>query len=362
MIRIFVVDDEEVIVTGIRNAIANLPGNRYEVCGEARDGESAWPMLLEAKPDVVLADVCMPFMNGLELAKIVKKTLPQTRFIIISGHDEFEYAQEAVSAGVDAYVLKPINSKKLMDILEAQETSQPIVQEPSEQLLQTLSKGDAGQRVGGGFVSSHDVSSLESKLRYASLEDAQQVYDSYFQTANDDSAESVLLRYYLLMNLIMVTEKSLKKCGQPCESMSAVSILSVAGSWEQTHEVALDYIRRCIAARDVTQQVDMSREVLRAKQYIDAHFCDTEISLQTVASVAGFSPSYFSTLFAQEMDMSFTEYLTRRRMEHAKELLAHSQESLQELCQQVGYSDPYYFSQVFKKYFGVSPKEFQSTK
>ena len=117
MMRIFIADDEEIIRDGIRNCIEKEK-ERFLFVGEASDGEMALPMLMEMKPDVLIADICMPFMDGLELAKLVRRAMPWMRIIFLSGHDEFEYAQQAVSIRADAYLLKPIDSLKLVRTLE----------------------------------------------------------------------------------------------------------------------------------------------------------------------------------------------------------------------------------------------------
>ena len=103
MFRVFVVDDEEIIRTGIRNALDRSDG-RFSFTGEAPDGEMALPMLLEIKPDILVTDVRMPFLDGLELAELVRKAMPWVRIIFLSGHDEFEYAQRAISLQADAYI------------------------------------------------------------------------------------------------------------------------------------------------------------------------------------------------------------------------------------------------------------------
>ena len=114
--KVFVVDDEEIIREGIRNCIDSYDGS-VTFCGEAPDGEMALPLLQELKPDILITDVRMPFMDGLELSSIVKKSMPWVHIIILSGHDEFDYAQKAVSLGVDAYILKPVNSETLINTL-----------------------------------------------------------------------------------------------------------------------------------------------------------------------------------------------------------------------------------------------------
>ena len=109
MMRVFIADDEEIIRDGIRNCIEKEQG-RFLFAGEAPDGEMALPMLMEMKPDVLITDIRMPFMDGLELAKVVRRTMPWLRIVFLSGHDEFEYAQKAVSLHADAYLLKPVSS------------------------------------------------------------------------------------------------------------------------------------------------------------------------------------------------------------------------------------------------------------
>ena len=103
MMRVFIADDEEIIRDGIRNCIEKEQ-ERFLFAGEAPDGEMALPMLMEMKPDVLITDIRMPFMDGLELAKVVRRTMPWLRIVFLSGHDEFEYAQKAVSLHADAYL------------------------------------------------------------------------------------------------------------------------------------------------------------------------------------------------------------------------------------------------------------------
>ena len=117
MMRVFIADDEEIIRDGIRNCIEKEQ-ERFLFAGEAPDGEMALPMLMEMKPDVLITDIRMPFMDGLELAKVVRRTMPWLRIVFLSGHDEFEYAQKAVSLHADAYLLKPVSPKEFDQLLE----------------------------------------------------------------------------------------------------------------------------------------------------------------------------------------------------------------------------------------------------
>lgn len=115
-IKVFLVEDEMVIRRGIKNSI-DWEKEGYIFCGEASDGELAYPMIIKEKPDILITDIRMLFMDGLELCKLVKKELPNIKILILSGYDEFDYAKEAIRLGVTEYLLKPISSGKLLEAL-----------------------------------------------------------------------------------------------------------------------------------------------------------------------------------------------------------------------------------------------------
>lgn len=117
MISVFLVEDEIVISEAIRKMIPWTDFG-YELVGEAKDGEIALPLIKKLKPNLIITDIKMPFMDGLTLSKLVMKELPETKIIIISGHDDFEYARQAISLGVEQYVLKPITKSSFIEILQ----------------------------------------------------------------------------------------------------------------------------------------------------------------------------------------------------------------------------------------------------
>jgi two-component system response regulator YesN len=115
--NVFLVEDEIVVREGIRSSIP-WEKTPYSLAGEAPDGELALSMIQDIKPDILITDIRMPFMDGLALSRIVKKTLPWIKIIILSGHDEFEYAREAISAGVEEYLLKPVSAQEMLKTLD----------------------------------------------------------------------------------------------------------------------------------------------------------------------------------------------------------------------------------------------------
>lgn len=138
MIKVFLVEDEIVMREGIKN---NIPWEQegFEFVGEASDGELAYPLIQKTRPDILITDIKMPFMDGLELSRLVKQELSDIKIIILSGYDEFEYAKEAITIGITEYLVKPVAGAKL---LEAVKKVGRIIQEEQQQklFLQTFEK------------------------------------------------------------------------------------------------------------------------------------------------------------------------------------------------------------------------------
>lgn len=116
--RVLLADDEAEIRQGISRKI-DWAARGFELAGEAENGAEALELAEQIRPDVVLTDIKMPFMDGLELCRRLRRTLPAAKLVVFSGFDEFEYARQAVSMGVSEYIMKPINARELEEVLES---------------------------------------------------------------------------------------------------------------------------------------------------------------------------------------------------------------------------------------------------
>lgn len=113
MYKVFLVEDEIIIREGIKNKI-HWEEEGFQIVGDESDGELAYPLIMKEQPDILITDIRMPFMDGLELCKLLKKDMPQLKIIIVSGYSDFAYAQQAIDLGVSEYILKPVTSTKLI--------------------------------------------------------------------------------------------------------------------------------------------------------------------------------------------------------------------------------------------------------
>ena len=117
MIKVFLVEDEVIIRQSIKNNV-EWEKHGYEFVGEAADGEIALPLIKKLKPDILITDIKMPFMDGVELGKILKTEMPEISIIFLTGYDDFSYAKEAISIGVAEYLMKPVTGKQLIAALD----------------------------------------------------------------------------------------------------------------------------------------------------------------------------------------------------------------------------------------------------
>ncbi|MBQ9872007.1 MAG: response regulator [Eubacterium sp.] len=168
--KVFLVDDEVVIREGIRESFP-WDDTPYTLVGEAPDGEMALPMIRDTNPDIVITDIKMPFMDGIELCRVLRVQMPWIGIIILSGYDEFEYARQCLQLGVREYLLKPIDSedlRKALDKLSAELQEEKKQREHAESLRARMRENEnrnAGMNNGadGRFLKEKLIGSLFSE-------------------------------------------------------------------------------------------------------------------------------------------------------------------------------------------------------
>ena len=117
LLKVFLVDDEIATREGIRSSFP-WDEEHFTLVGEAPDGEIALPMIADEKPDVVITDIRMPFMDGLALSRAIRRTMPWIHIVILSGYSDFDYAKQAITLGVEEYLLKPVTVEELRSVLD----------------------------------------------------------------------------------------------------------------------------------------------------------------------------------------------------------------------------------------------------
>ena len=494
MISLFLVEDERIARESIRD---NVPWQAHDILflGDAPDGEVALPQILEKRPDILLTDIKMPFMDGLELSRIVRKELPDTRIIILSGHNEFEYARKAITLGVNDYLLKPVSSQ---DILEAVDRSRvQILEQRARQVerqsyataqrellfsnlysgvlvspAQLIRRGNqlgislaagayqivlaklsvptsdravlreqlytAPMAYGSGFDGEHaaflllsddtaglfqkyndltswlenlsnqegfSVSFLSSKplsrlsdlpkaynlITLQSKQQSQpdrgplpasgsfqredlldflrtgkpaalQAFWSHYRPAIESGYPSFVYRCYLYTELFFVVNQFCQESNIPLpEPLQQEDLLErrilLTASVDDFLSLACQFCEKVMESRPGSSRHVPSAE--QAKEYIDHHYMDPDLSLSSVADAVALSPNHLSTLFKSKIGVGFSEYLTEVRLRQAKRLLITSDLRVSEVAERVGYQNMEYFSMLFKKNTGQTPSQYR---
>lgn len=533
MIKIFLAESEETARRAIREAV-DWENEGYVFSGEAGDGEEAYERILEKKPDILITDVGLPFIDGFELSRLVKEALPDIKIVILSEDEKFEYVRLAISMGVSDYLIKPVSPENLLISLrvikkkiqserekqnlmlnEGKSVSEDdgikkmnllndllysrISEEEADSRAQDmgilLGKGvyrflifrirrrseeyDAENRTeeiglrlescaedafpkgavcfrngsdrwilllraetneksmekigilksslgkmmseypemeyfGGVGYSAETVSQLKDafetaekafsrrfledpgqivieeeasliqnkafstdnldKLEYSrllierflvkgTLDDLNSFLDFYFGEIPEDNFQSLLMRQYLAVDIFIAINTFYKKNGieRKAENYAEVFAERIQNvhTVEDMRKVLRKVLSDTLARRDEISGSKYAHVMDWAERYVDTHYMSEDISLNSVAEYVNMNPSYFSSVFRKEKGITFVEYLTRVRLERAKELLMCSSLKISEIAYKVGYNDPQYFSHLFKKYNQCSPKEYR---
>ncbi len=363
MIKVFLVEDEFIVRQGIKNNI-EWEKNGFEFCGEASDGELAFPIICREKPDIVITDIRMPFMDGLVLSRLIRRELPQTKIIILSGHEEFEYAKAAIQIGVEEYLLKPIRGEELLQVVN--HVAEKIRQErQAEQEEKALQGAEVQSLVGNVSPGNMDKQKIHDFLREGEIHAVRPFVEEYIHGIGDAGENSLLFRQYLVMDMYFAANQFLEEIGAE-GVLAAEEPFQTPEKMQQTIsglEGTLDYVTglfvRVMEERDRLAGQSTGDVVESARQYIQERYQDAELTLNSVAAHVNISPNHLSTLFSQKTGQTFMKYLTDVRMDRARELLRFTNKKSSEISEEVGYKDPHYFSYIFKKNNGCTPMQYR---
>ncbi|KRF03623.1 hypothetical protein ASG89_02340 [Paenibacillus sp. Soil766] len=527
MKKIVLVDDEILIRETIRDCI-EWEKEGFIFSGDASDGEVALPIIERVQPDILITDILMPFMNGLELSSIMRKQFPDMKIIIISGHAEFEYARTAMQIGVQEYCLKPISPTELVKVIRKVSDEIDKEREIKAQLLLLKEKENAESTVTqdkllndlcSGFMTTSEVmhhsasiqltiissyyvvtvldlrdtesykhedmmalqeherlllqKCLHLKENYTQLmfqrsrsesvwiikgdtlaclkQELQQFHDlqkaiseealstpisigigsvqdrlqnvhlsfldamedahwrrlsrqnrnvlselksetldptlfldrgafmdflkigshskleafvsAYAAAIVDIDWQTSSIGFYMLNDVTIEAFRSNKDMyrhlPEPDKSLQHFQqMIGAIRNWEEACTYLVKLIEQFWTwrARIFDKYGDM---IVKVKEFMQANFDKDNFSLQDAAEYVNLSTNYLSRVFSQETGQTFIEFLTQIRIRKAMELLKSTSAKSYEIAFLVGYNDPHYFSNLFKRLTGMTPKEFR---
>ncbi len=393
MWNLFIAEDESIIRRGLKKSL-NWESYSINVIGEAEDGEEALNKAIELRPDILFIDINMPFLNGLELMEKLRPILPDAVFIVISGYNEFIYAQKAIKMGTIDYILKPVKKPELersienaIDILKKKSRNRLREKqlEGNKQLLKEkfLLNWSLGHyqedemKKHAKLLGIHltrntgllvfkvireiNIGSMEQNwsdvLLSFSIKNIINDLLSDYQSKEmfeDQSGHIVLLLpmidtetlFDINRKIVIELERFLGKV-VTCEECLLTSFLSFPNEYKKI-------------ISDLKSANKRTPIVALAKNYIDQHYDSQSISLQQVASYVQVNPTYLSKQIKNELGVSFIQYLTNVRINKALTLMKDPYLKIYEVAEMVGYSTQHYFCNAFKKVVGFSPTVYRT--
>jgi len=398
--KLLIADDEPRIRKGLRNAL-DWDEFNIEVVGEAEDGEIALSQTEKLKPDLIFLDICMPFLNGLELIKKLNETDKNCIIIIITGYDEFEYMHEALKLKAFDYLLKPVPKEVL------RETVNKAIQEISENKEKKIYLDWADRQLDDNLdVLKQSFLNNWFKGNFEYLEVLNEL--KFFKYNLDSSIGIVIIKVIKRLNhdvysknwdrelinfaLTNVTFEIMRKVKPEItyvdeeENIVIISNASNTSDWLNIANEIQDniyyYLHFTIIAeqkrirsgiagvRNTYNEIIMNINniaaykpiVLLAIKYINSNYYVNDLSLGDVAEKFNLSSSYLSKLLKKEAGLSFIDYLTKYRINKSICMMDDPKYKIYEIAEAVGYNNQHYFCKAFKKVMGFSPTEYRGGK
>ncbi len=398
MYKIIIADDEPKIRRGLKNL--KWDTLNIEVVGEASNGEDALNLVKTHQPDIALIDINMPIMNGLELIQAINDIGGSCMVIIISGYDEFEYAREAIKQGVYEYILKPVDRKKLFKIIESaietldnkskqdrliQWANKQVEQESDQVVKQYFKKWIAGTFNDYEIDQNQEILGLNLQnmnrllmikllpvhvIGSVNLDPTLQDFCvlNIVNETMEDFLDKVVVG--LEPNLYVVCYRLEEKEDHKISEISAMENISsnladylnlhCLMEHQESHGLNRDFTHLYHKGIEVFKEMDHCSPIVQmAIEYINGHYGQVDLSIDHVAKVVRVSSSHLSKQLRKELGISYTDFVTKVRIEAAVALMKDPLLRIYDIAEKVGYSTQHYFSSAFKKVMGASPAKYR---
>jgi len=412
MLKALVVDDEYLVRMGIRETI-DWASHGIEIVGEADNGADGLTLAMQYEPDVIVTDIRMPYMNGIEFIEKIKEYRLNAGIIVLSGYDEFQYAQAAIRHGASSYLLKPVDTDELaasvraigleaqarlrdrdyygqlkgelpaisrqfwLDLLHGRIRQEEEIaskrrllglEEQSEYAIAVVLKPKdrtASPSASGSALVEETVVDAELKAHSLQAEAIVPSGPGQWTVVLAASGEWTEMLGRIRAFGYGLTSRA-KQAGEPELAIGIGKPAETSGQLNVSYGSAVEAVQRAASsvggvwyAEDVGEMATR-REIRGALAYIRRHYADS-ITVEKVAAEVFVSPTHLMHLFRKELNKTFYECLTECRIEEAKLMLRDPRYRVYEVSDRVGFGDAKYFSQIFKKMTGMTPSEYART-
>ncbi len=354
--KVWIVDDEAIIREGLKKHV-NWAGLGLEVTHTADCAETALKYISEEVPDVLITDICMKSMDGLNLAQELLEQGHTPQVILISSYNDFSYAQRAVRlSAVRDYILKPVDLQHLSSLLGqiSKELDcalsckpQPVSVSMYQTFLMELRRN--------GYNRYQFIQCIKS----GHPDDALKIWLSAADLLSRPSVTlSMSKRFCLSLILSLISDGLMTELADKVSD--PVKALEDSGSKEEIVAFCSKLLDQICHYSSPKATGPRSKLIETSLQIIDKEYCNPDFSLTVLASMLNVAPNYLSSRFKEEVGVGFMKYRLEKQMEQAKLLLSNPVYKIYSISGMVGFLDEKYFSRQFKHYTGDTPKDYRN--
>lgn len=398
MYKVIVIDDEEQIREGLRMYIETM-GEDFAVCEDFESGEKAIEYLKNNDVDVVITDVRMSNVTGIDVIKFIFENKPMTKTVLITAFEEFEYAKYAVEYRVEKILVKPTNydefvktMQKIKEELDKNKSlnrqKENIVEYMYKQILTNEENGidvtellynlcpeeicdgtqDKSYQIFELYILNYDYIinerwNYEKEKFYECIKNILKatIYENnekikiYEVNVTDNTFQylACMERTDLKTDMHNELEACLNSAKDNFNTVLGIEMdFSIKQVYNDIKDLAKEYKNR-----NITEEANSNEVIEVAKRFIEEHYSE-DISLYDVAKYVNMNGSYFSRFFKQKMGMNFLDYLTEFRINKAKEIIHEGNFKVSDLGMKMGYKNPSYFGKIFKEATGYTPRNY----
>ncbi len=404
MYTMILIDDEYLVREGIRQTI-DWESYGIQILAAAKNGEEGLEAIRRLHPDVIISDIRMPKMDGMQLVQQLYEDAYDGIIIMLSGYNDFEYVRSTLQKGAFQYLLKPIDNEELIStVLRATEELKKRRRRESmlsdmqvglpaikTKLVDAVFHGD----LDGDAAEKFDLYGLplveKGLVIYCKVDfDQGRVSDEEARHAlslMEGEILQILAPYRVIWSrsdkrIALATdctdarmlERQLTQMFRAYEEKSKVimsigiskpfgALQEIPNAFDAAKFVAYNKLfaslNSVVAFRQDTEgEEGYKKHIIDALQYVSEHYAENDLSISAVSAFLGVSDSYLMHLFKRELDKTFNTCLTEYRIMMSKRLLMEEKYKIYEIAEMVGYVDMKYFSQVFKKVEHCTPSAF----
>lgn len=393
MLTTLLIDDEPLTTQALRKILeTHFP--TIEILGEATNGLKAWEIIQNRVPDFIISDIRMPNLDGLELLDKVRHAELPIKVILLTAYGEFEYARQALKLGASGYLLKPyIQSELIKEVfrvtkeIEAENGYKSILSKAiplfEENALKKLLVGKLDSnglneflemtesrwefcmvsvfQLGGSNLKAEEI---EEVIKISIIEEINShlLYSGYQGISFFRKLNEIILIHapketdtHLIQGCIRILMNYIHKTFQVGSSQSKYPPQQLSEAYE-------DALQHSTTIQDLTitkNTTDHQGALIDKAVEFCKRYYTTDINLQKIADHLDINKYHFCNLFKDQLHVTFWDYVTNLRIDHAKNLLQSSEERVSSIAIQSGYINSSHFGKVFKEITGITPAEYR---